>query len=80
MKSVGTAIIVSFVYLLIYVLLAQLPFDWSTRLVMFMFSLSPIPVLWLVWRILKDPYEYKGSFDVQFYRDSDISSLAPDDE
>ena len=69
MNSIGFPILISSLYLVVYTALACMPFDLSIRLAVFMFSLSPLPVIWLVWKVLRDKYNYPGQFEKQFYRD-----------
>jgi len=36
---------------------------------MLLFSLSPLLVLYVVYKVLKDPHEVKESFEEHFYQD-----------
>jgi hypothetical protein len=56
MKSLSLPLAFSTIYLVIFTLVAGLEVDWSIRVALMMFSLSPLPVLWLVWRVLRDAW------------------------
>ena len=57
-------------YLLMYVVLLQSGFGLQAGV--FMFSLSPIFIIWMVISVLKDDYRSKKTFDEYFYEDMDI--------
>ncbi len=60
------SILFSFVFLIAYALSA---FFHIEPLVMLLFSLSPLLVLYVVYKVLKDPHEVKESFEEHFYQD-----------
>lgn len=60
------SIIFSFVFIGAYALSAILGID---PLVMLFFSLSPLMVLFVVYKVLKDPHEVEETFDEHFYQD-----------
>ncbi|MDX5405101.1 MAG: hypothetical protein LPK46_03145 [Bacteroidota bacterium] len=77
MEKVKLPVFVASFYLLIYAFLAQIPFDWSIRLALMMFSLSPLPVIWMVIRVLRDGVESDRTFHEHFYDDVDIRRNIP---
>lgn len=38
-------------------------------LIMFMFSLSPLPIVWMVYRVLKAEVEVNSTFEEKWYED-----------
>lgn len=61
----------SFIFLLIYALAVMLTLlQWALLL----FSLSPLLLLFMAYRILKDPKPHSGAtFDEKFYEDLDYT-------
>jgi hypothetical protein len=68
-KSVQAVVIATF-YLVIYILF--LSFDATLRIAFFLFSLSPVLIIWMTMRILKHGRESKRTFDNFFYEDVDF--------
>jgi len=67
MKRIITPIFVATLYLLIYMISAEL--DTTTRFTLFLFSLSPIPVIWMVYKVLRDGQPSPYTFKERFYED-----------
>lgn len=67
MKSIKYPILIATAYLVVYVVLMSIHMEWTLRLGLFLFSLSPIPVIWMVYRVLKDGKPSKYTFDERFY-------------
>lgn len=61
-----TALISSFVFLIFYVASV---FIGHIQAALFFFGLSPVIVIWLVYKVLKDPKEVKVTFEDEFYQD-----------
>ena len=57
------------VYLILYV--ALLTSGFGVQLAVFMFSLSPVFIVWMVVRVLRDDYQTDKTFDKYFYEDMD---------
>jgi len=76
MKSYWFPIGLVTLYLCAYVLLAS--FGFSYRLIFSMFVISPLLVIWMVFRVLKST-QYSGkTFNDHFYEDSDYRKI-PDE-
>ena len=54
-------------YLLVYVVAIGL--ELHIRLILFMFSISPILILWMVYRVLKADVKVDHTFDEKWYED-----------
>jgi hypothetical protein len=67
MEKIKLPIIVTTVYLAIYAATAQM--ESAIRLTILLFSLSPLPVIWMVWRVLRDGVPSKYTFTERFYED-----------
>ncbi|MDR9374588.1 MAG: hypothetical protein RI565_06945 [Schleiferiaceae bacterium] len=61
-----TAIVGSFVFLGAYALAVLIGW-YATAL--FLFSVSPLVVLYVVYKVLRDPQEVTQTFDQHFYQD-----------
>ncbi|GEM_PF-1711779 len=61
------AIIFSFIFLVSYAL--SILFGWIPA-ALFLFSTSPIMVLYVVYKVLRDPNEVQETFEEHFYQDS----------
>lgn len=64
--SLKTVISVSFVFVTVYAL--SILIDW-TAAALLLVSLSPIMVLWVAYRTLKDPEHPEETFQDKFYED-----------
>ena len=60
-------------YVIVYVCTIHL--DESLRLPILLFSLSPIPVLWMVWRVLRDGTPSEYTFKEKFYEDHNYTRV-----
>lgn len=69
MKSIKYPIIIATAYLVIYTVLISVHMEWTLRLGLFLFSLSPFPVIWMVYSVLKYGKPSKHTFDERFYED-----------
>ncbi|WP_194975407.1 hypothetical protein [Aquiflexum lacus] len=54
-------------FLIIYVTAIQA--NLNTRLILFMFSVSPIPIIWMVYKVLTADVEVNSTFDEKWYED-----------
>ncbi len=61
-----TSIYFSFVFLIAYAICVLFGY---IQAALFFFSVSPLVVLHMVYKILKDPHEVQVSFDDEFYQD-----------
>jgi hypothetical protein len=68
MKSIAAPLAISTLYLVVFTVISSLEADWSLRWTLMLFSLSPLPVLWLVWRVLRDHWN-PPSGPTTFYLD-----------
>lgn len=66
MTMMKTAIIGSFIFLTTYALAALM--GWVAA-ALFLFSISPLVTVYLVYRVLRDPHEVEQTFDQYFYQD-----------
>jgi hypothetical protein len=60
-------------FLLVYVTSVQV--NLSTGLILFMFSISPVMVLWMVYKVLTADVEVKHTFEEKWYEDYDAPLL-----
>ncbi|MCH8554236.1 MAG: hypothetical protein LAT76_03700 [Schleiferiaceae bacterium] len=67
MEKIKLPIILATVYLFIYMITATIP--GQERWVVFLFSLSPLPVIWMVWRVLREGIASPFTFEERFYED-----------
>lgn len=67
MEKIKTPILLSTLYVFVY--LAACELDESLRLPVFLFSLSPLPVIWMVYRVLRDGTPSAFTFKERFYDD-----------
>lgn len=67
MEKLRIPILLSSLYLLVYTLSTLVPVH--LVLPLFLFSVSPLVVLWLVYKVLKDGKESSLTFDEAFYED-----------
>lgn len=54
-------------FLIVYVTAIQA--NLSTALILFMFSISPLPILWMVYRVLTADVEVTSTFEEKWYED-----------
>lgn len=71
------AISASFAFLIIYAASVLMGLE---RAALFMFSLSPLVVLYVVYKILKDPKEVTLTFEDHFYQDGRFPRVKPHQE
>lgn len=62
---IAAATAVVFVYMFSIIL------DMRLELIMVLYVIATLSTLWMMIRILKDPYSTKKTFDDQFYQDRD---------
>lgn len=61
------------IYLVLFVALVTSGF--GLQIAMLMFSLSPILIVWMVIRVLKDDFKSKKTFSEYFYEDMDLKKI-----
>lgn len=76
MKRHLFAVLISTIYLLIFTFLTQMGNDSLVSLIFLMFVFSPVVVVWMVMRILKDERPAQRTFDEYWYCDSDLKRTA----
>ena len=74
MEKIRIPILLSTLYLLIYTLSTALPIHLAIPLAFF--SLSPVVVIWLVWKVLRDGEPSELTFEEAFYEDHPYRRLA----
>ena len=67
------AVSVITLYLILYVVLIQ--FGAPYPLITAVFTLSPFLIIWMVFRVLRDPVSTSRTFDDYFYQDADIARV-----
>ena len=67
MEKIRLPIIFTTIYVIVYLL--TIGIDPTLRWAIILFSLSPIPVLWMVWRVLRDGVPSPFTFKEKFYED-----------
>ncbi len=67
MEKIRIPLLVATFYLLVYTLSAALPIHLAIPLALF--SLSPVVVIWMVYRVLKDGEASELTFEEAFYED-----------
>ena len=65
-------------YLIVYVFACE--FDSTVRLAIMLFSLSPLPVIWMVYRVLRDGTPSKHNFTERFYEDYDYTRVEANEQ
>ncbi|WP_417591036.1 hypothetical protein [Owenweeksia hongkongensis] len=68
--SLKNAIGFSFIFLAVYSIVIISSF---TQGALFLLGLSPVLVIWLVFKTLKDPYTPTHTFEERFYEDYDYN-------
>lgn len=66
-SKVNPPILLTTLYLFVYLIVIY--YFLNFRIALFMFSLSPIVLIWMVIRILKGAYTGTKTFDESFYED-----------
>jgi hypothetical protein len=54
-------------FLLVYVTAIQA--NLNTAVILFLFSISPLPVIWMVYKVLTADVEVNSTFDDKWYED-----------
>ncbi len=67
MEKIKTPIFLTTLYVFIYLMVCEL--DPTARWAIMLFSLSPLPVLWMVYRVLRDGTPSALTFKEKFYED-----------
>lgn len=78
MKSTWFPVGIVTIFLLVYVFIAAAGF--SYLLITLLFSISPILVLWMVFRVLKSPYHSGKTFNDHFYEDHSYRKISDEAE
>lgn len=73
MEKIKLPIIFTTVYLFIFVVIST--FDALLALTFLLVSLSPIPIIWMVYRVLRDGTPSSHTFEERFYEDYDYERL-----
>lgn len=77
MKKIKWPITGVTVYMIFYQFTPYIGF--GDEIILAMFAVSPIPITWMVYKILKDGIPSQRSFDEYFYEDSDYKrNVVPD--
>jgi membrane protein implicated in regulation of membrane protease activity len=71
MKKDSIAIIITSIVLLVYCVLAALSSS-PLSIVIFLFIALHVLLIWMVYRILKQPTKVEDTFDEKFYQDRDF--------
>ena len=58
-------------FLILYV--AAIQVNLNTGLILFLFSISPLPILWMVYRVLTADVKVNSTFDDKWYEDQPTS-------
>jgi hypothetical protein len=67
MEKIKTPILLTTLYVFIYLMVCEL--DTTARWAIMLFSLSPLPVIWMVYRVLRDGTPSEYTFKEKFYDD-----------
>lgn len=67
MEKIKTPILLTTLYVFVYLAVCEL--DPTARWAIMLFSLSPLPVIWMVYRVLRDGKPCEFSFKEKFYDD-----------
>jgi hypothetical protein len=78
MEKIKAPILLTSLYVFIYLLACEL--DESLRLAIMLFSLSPLPVIWMVYRVLRDGTPSQFTFKERFYNDYKYTRAAGSEE
>ena len=70
MKNIKIPVFVTTLYLFVYAIISQVPETY--RLTLLLFSISPLPVLWMVYRVLRFGKPSDKTFSDFFYEDVNI--------
>lgn len=73
MKKDTFSVYVTTLFLVLYTLIAYT--ELSYRLVFLLFTVSPLLILWMVYRVLTSPDEPTRTFTDYFYMDADIKPM-----
>jgi hypothetical protein len=67
MEKIKTPIFLTTLYVFIYLMVCEL--DSTAQWAIMLFSLSPLPVIWMVYRVLRDGTPSPHTFKEKFYDD-----------
>ena len=67
MEKIKTPILLTTLYVFVYLAVCEL--DPTARWAIMLFSLSPVPVIWMVYRVLRDGTPSTFTFKEKFYDD-----------
>lgn len=67
MEKIKTPILLTTLYVFVYLAVCEL--DPTARWAIMLFSLSPLPVIWMVYRVLRDGTPSAYTFKERFYDD-----------
>jgi ABC-type transport system involved in cytochrome bd biosynthesis fused ATPase/permease subunit len=69
MKSYLLPVFVTTSFLLVYIV--AIVMDLHTAIILMMFSISPVLILWMVFRVLKAKVDSRYTFEDRWYEDLD---------
>ncbi|MCH8546160.1 MAG: hypothetical protein LAT54_05460 [Cryomorphaceae bacterium] len=73
MEKIKLPIILTTIYLFLFVVIST--FDALLALTFLLVSLSPIPIIWMVYRVLRDGTPSPHTFEERFYEDYEYERL-----
>lgn len=73
MEKIKKPIALTTIYLFVYAFTCH--FSSTTQIAILLFSLSPLPIIWMVLRVLKDGEASKLEFTERFYEDEDYKRI-----
>ena len=72
MKKIVLPIYLVTALLVLLTIFSQIDAGWAAKLVITVTSLSPLPIIWMVLRVLKDGEPSEYTFEERFYEDYDV--------
>lgn len=78
MEFIRFSVLATTAYVLFYAL--SIGFEVDASLILLLFSLSPIPLIWMVYRVLKYGVPSKYKFEDRFYDDYNYTRYNPNNQ
>jgi hypothetical protein len=78
MEKVKLPIIIATIYLVVFVFISM--FDRAMAVTMLLMSLSPLPIIWMVYRVLRDGTPSPFTFRERFYEDYEYTRTGHEHE
>lgn len=72
MKKIVLPIYLVTILLVLLTIFSQINTGWAAKVVILVTSLSPIPLIWMVLRVLQDGEPSPHTFEERFYEDYDV--------